>query len=209
MRYLGASVSGVVAVPIEQVWELVSNPARHPELAGSGEVRAVEVVGGGPMGPGVVFRSHQRVRGLSYITASRTVIWDPPFRFAWRVGTSFAPGVAQIWMFNLSAVGGGTRVENGMAQIYALPTVFPFSLIHDELGRREAALMAPTLANLARALGAPAPTDLLERYVAPAAIEQLLPWPTMQGAVWEGGAGILAGAVEQATGGLARVLPRA
>lgn len=196
MRYLGASVSGVVAAPVEQVWQLVSDPTRHPELAGSGEVQSVEIDGGGPMGPDVIFRSQQRVAGLSYVTANRAVIWEPPLRFAWRVGFSFAPGVAQIWMFSLSPEAGGTRVENGMGQIYALPTVFPFSLAHDTLGRRETALMAPTLANLARALGAPPPTDVIERYEAPAAIQQLLPWPMMQGAVWESGAGMVRGALE-------------
>lgn len=197
MRYLGASVSGIVAAPVEQVWALVSDPRRHPELAGSGEVQSVEVVGGGPPGPGVVFESHQRVNGLSYVTANRTVIWEPPLRFAWRTGFPFAPGVAQIWTFGLTPVEGGTRVENGMAQIYALPTVFPFDQIHAELGRRETALMLPTLANLARALGAPAPTELTRRFEAPDAIAQLLPLPMMQGAVWESGVGMLLGALGQ------------
>ena len=197
MRYLGASVSGVIAAPVEQVWALISNPQRHTEFAGSGEVQSVEIVGGGPMALGVVFQSHQRVNSLAYVTASRTVIWEPPFRFAWRGGFAFAPGKAQIWMFSLTPEAGGTRVENGMAQIYALPTGFPFSLIHAELGRREAALMRPTLVNLANALGAPPPTDLTERYEAPAAVDSLLPWPLMQGALWEGGVGTVLGALEQ------------
>ena len=197
MRYLGASVSGVIAAPVEQVWALLSNPKRHPELAGSGEVQTVAVLGDGTMGQGVVFESQQLVNGLTYTTANRTVIWEPPFRFAWRGGFAFAPGVAQIWMFSLTPVAGGTRVENAMAQIYALPTGFPFSIIHNELGHREAVLMQPTLTNLARLLGAPEPTDLTEHHTAPDALVALLPWPTMQGAVWEGGVGMLRGVVDQ------------
>lgn len=198
MRYLGASVSALLAVPIEQVWELVSDPRRHPQLAGSGQVQEVEIVGGGPMGPGVVFQSRQRVSGINYTTASRTVIWEPPHRFAWRVGFPFAPGVAQVWMFSLTPEAGGTRVENGVAQIYALPTFFPFSMAHEELGRRETELMAPTLTNLAYVLGATPPTELVERSEIPAVLEALLPWPMVQGAIWESGVGMVKGVLGQA-----------
>lgn len=124
MRYVGASVSGVVRAPVESVWDLVADPTRHPEIAGSGEVQAVTVPGG-RMGPGVVFESQQYMRGLSYVTANRVVIWEPPYRIAWRVGFTFAPGVAQIWMFSLAPEAGGTRIENGVVLPYALPGCSP------------------------------------------------------------------------------------
>ena len=84
MRYMGAAVSAVIAAPLEEVWALVSDPARHPEIAGTGEVRGVEVVGGGPVGLGTVFESRQNVHGARYITANRVVLWEPPRRFVFR-----------------------------------------------------------------------------------------------------------------------------
>ena len=190
-RYLGASVSGLIAAPIEAVWELVSDPSCHPQLAGSGEVRSVELVDHQPMGLGTVFHSQQHMRGLSYVTANRTVIWEPPFRFAWRVGFRFAPGVAQIWMFSLTPEAGGTRVENAVALPYALPTFFPFHMAHDEVGRREVAVMLPTLNNLAQLLGVLAPTAIRSSERAPATLTALLPSPLLQGALMVGGVATL------------------
>lgn len=185
--YLGASVSGVIAAPIEAVWDLVSDPTRHPQLAGSGEVQAVTLAGGGPIGPGAIFQSQQELRGLRYMTANRTVIWEPPFRFAWRVGVSFAPGVAQIWMFSLAPEASGTRVENAVLLPYALPTFFPFRLAHDEVGQREIGVMRPTLDKLAHALGVMTPTAIQTSERAPADLAALMPSPMLQGALWAGG----------------------
>jgi hypothetical protein len=68
-----------------------------------------------------------------------------------------------------------------MVAIYAAPAFFPFSLLHDELGRREAGAMRPTLENIARALGAPPPTGLRERHTAPRELVALMPSPLLQG----------------------------
>lgn len=192
MRYVGASVSGVLRAPVESVWDLVADPTRHPEIAGSGEVQAVTVQGG-RMGPGVVFESQQRMRGLSYVTANRVVLWAPPYRIAWRVGFTFAPGIAQIWMFSLAPEAGGTRIENGVVLPYALPAVFPFSLLHREIARREISVIKPTFTRLARLLDVAPPVELVERYEAPAILAALLPSPWVQGALWAGLGAALAG----------------
>jgi hypothetical protein len=186
MRYMGAAVSAVIAAPIDEVWALVSDPTRHPKIAGTGEVRGVEVVGGGPLGLGTVFESRQNMRGARYLTANRVVLWEPPRRFAWRVGLRVSPGSGQIYGFRLTPEAGGTRVENGMASIYAAPRFFPFSLLHEELGRREASAMGPTLAKIAHVLGAPPPDGPLERHEAPPELAALLPSPLLQGAAVAG-----------------------
>ncbi len=203
MRYVGASVSGVLRAPVESVWDLVADPTRHPEIAGSGEVRAVTVPGG-RMGPGVVFESQQRMRGLSYVTANRVVIWEPPYRIAWRVGFTFAPGVAQIWMFSLAPEASGTRIENGVALPYALPNVFPFDLLHREIARREVSVIRPTFTRLASVLGTSPPAELVERLEAPAALTALLPSPWLQGGLWVGLGAVVAGLLLR----LRRALPR-
>ncbi|MFQ3660930.1 MAG: SRPBCC family protein [Chloroflexaceae bacterium] len=203
MRYVGASVSGVLRAPVESVWDLVADPTRHPEIAGSGEVRAVTVPGG-RMGPGVVFESQQRMRGLSYVTANRVVIWEPPYRIAWRVGFTFAPGVAQIWMFSLAPEASGTRIENGVVLPYALPNVFPFDLLHREIARREVSVIRPTFTRLASVLGTSPPAELVERLEAPVALTALLPSPWFQGGLWVGLGAALAGLLLR----LRRALPR-
>jgi hypothetical protein len=73
-----------------------------------------------------------------------------------------------------------------MVAIYAAPALFPFILLHDDLGRREAGAMAPTLANIARALGAPPPTEYRERREAPPELVALMPSPLLQGAAVAG-----------------------
>lgn len=190
LRYPGASVGALIAAPVEAVWAQISDPTHHPILAGSGEVQAVEVLGG-TMALGAVFQSQQKMRGVSYITANRTIVWEPPFRFIWRVGFTFAPGVAQAWGFILTPEEGGTWVENVVALPYPVPTSAPFDRFHAEVGRRESEVMAPTLVNLAAALGAPPPVHMVERHTAPDAVTNLLPPPIVQAGVMVGGAALL------------------
>ncbi|PDW03583.1 SRPBCC family protein [Candidatus Viridilinea mediisalina] len=189
--YLGASVSGVIAAPIESVWGVVSDPTRHPQLAGSGQVRSVEVLGDEPLKVGSIFVAQQEIRGIHYVSTNRMVIWEPPFRVAWRVGTPFAPRGAQIWMFSMLPDREGTRVENGVVLPYVLPSFFPFRLAHDEFGRREHSAIEPTLDNLARMLGVLPPSNLIKNERAPAPLTALLPSPLRQGALWAGGGAAL------------------
>ncbi|NCC32285.1 MAG: DNA methyltransferase [Chloroflexia bacterium] len=186
MQYVGASVGGVIDAPMQAIWELISNPVRHPELAGSGEVQSVEVVSG-PMGLGAIFQSRQNMRGIEYATANRVVIWQPPYNIAWRIGFPFAPGVAQIWMFSLTPAFGGTLVENGVVLPFVVPSIFPFSMIRKEIARRQIAVMYPTLSNISQLLGVAAPTQLTAAYDPPSMVSVLLPSPLIQGAAMAGG----------------------
>jgi hypothetical protein len=188
MRYPGASVSAEIAAPIEALWEVVSDVLRHPQLAGSGEVQQTEILGGDGLALGGLFRSQQKMYGLNYVTVSRAVAWDPPYTFAWRVGFPFAPGVGQTWLFNLTPVAGGTRVENGVALLYALPPLWPFSLLYEDLGRREASVIPPTLENLARIVGAPVPTQFDIRHQPPAMALAHMPPAIIAGGLWLGAA---------------------
>jgi hypothetical protein len=193
LRYTGAAVSGVIAVPIEQVWELVSDVTRHPVIAGSGEVQAVTIVGGGALSAGKVFESQQKMRGMRYVTANKVVAWEPPYRMAWKVGVPGLPGVAQTWIFDLSPVSGGTRVENGVALFYAFPPFPPFSWISRSLARGYAGSIVPTLDNIARLLNAPPPIQVVLREEPPPAALAHMPPPIVQGvALALGGAAMLA-----------------
>ncbi len=175
IAYTGATVSARINAPLEALWELVSDVERHPQIAGSGEVQAVTIRDGRPLTVGAVFESQQYMRGIHYVTANRVVIWDPPYRFAWRVGLPAAPGIAQIWMFRLQPEANGTRVTNGVALVYALPTFFPFSLLRKKIGQGYADSMTPTLANLARMVNAPPPADVQVVTEPPAELTAMLP----------------------------------
>lgn len=193
MRYVGASVSGRIAAPIAALWELVSDPTRHPTIAGSGEVRAVRVRGAA-VGPGAVFDSRQQIRGLPYAIANQVVIWDPPHTIAWRTGVGPLPGTLHGWWFHLRPELGGTRVENGVALILALPDLPPFTLVGRAIAQGYASSIHPTLRNLAYLVDAPPPTDLIETLEPPAALAARLPPPIIPGTILAGGAlaGLLA-----------------
>lgn len=175
LAYTGATVSGRINASPEALWELVSDVERHPQIAGSGEVQVVTIRDGRPLRVGAVFESQQFMRGIHYVTANRVVIWEPPYRFAWRVGLPSAPGIAQIWSFTLRPEANGTRVTNGVALIYVLPTFFPFSLIRKKLAQGYANSMLPTLDNLARMVNAPPPTDIQVINEPPADLTAMLP----------------------------------
>ncbi len=181
LRYTGAAASGVIAAPIERVWELVSDVTRHPIIAGSGEVQEVSIVGGGDLALGSVFQSQQNMRGMRYVTANKVIIWDAPYRMAWKVGAPGLPGVAQTWLFDLTPVAGGTRVENGVALVYALPPIPPFTWVSRKLARGYASSITPTLTNIARLLDAPPPTQVVLRETPPAAALAHMPPPIVQG----------------------------
>jgi hypothetical protein len=187
MTYLGASVSAVIEAPIENLWVVVSDVARHPELAGSGEVQRVDVLSPGPLTKGTLFRAEQRAHGLAYTVVSRVVAWEPPYRFAWRVGIAQAPGSLQIWQFTLTPQAYGTQVENSVTLPYVVPGVWPLTMLRETVGRNEAAVIRPTLLNLARCVGAPEPTAFKERRDPPADAVALLPSPLLQQAAWFAG----------------------
>lgn len=187
MRYVGASVSGWIAAPIAALWELVSDATRHPSIAGSGEVRTV-TVRGGAMGSGAIFDSQQKIRGVPYVIANRVMIWEPPHTIAWRTGVGPFPGSLHGWWFHLRPELGGTRVENGVALILALPDLPPFALIGRAIAQGYAGSIHPTLRNLAYLVDAPPPTDVIEQLEPPAALAALLPPPIVSGAILAGGA---------------------
>ncbi|MCU0494017.1 MAG: SRPBCC family protein [Chloroflexaceae bacterium] len=191
MRYIGTSVSGIIAAPVDALWEVVSDATRHPELAGSGHVQRVKVLTPEGMGPGALFASNQNIQGMRYKVVSRVVAWDPPFRFAWRIGIAQFPGVAQIWQFELRPEAGATRATNGVVLPYALPPLPPFTQLRHAAARAEAGTMRPTLANLARLVQAPVPEAYDVSLDAPANLVAMMPAPLIHAGLWASGAGLL------------------
>lgn len=108
-----------VDAPPTRVWELVTDVARHPELAGSGEILALRFEG--PLAVGASWDSDERIRAVGRFTARSTcVTLDPPHEFGWR---SYPPPiragrdetVAEVdWWFRLTPAGDGTRLDHGV-----------------------------------------------------------------------------------------------
>ena len=103
MSERSVSRSVVVNAPPEEVFALLADPRRHPELDGSGSVR------GGISGPeklskGAKFGMRMRMFGLPYVIRNEVVEYDEGRRIAWR-----HPG-HHVWRWELEPVDGGTKV---------------------------------------------------------------------------------------------------
>src|ERR1700712_238881 len=96
------SDSVVVAATPEQVFDLLADPRRHPELDGSGTVKGA-VRGPSRLSLGATFGMRMRI-GLPYLIRNTVVEFEENRRIAWR---HFG---RHIWRYELEPVDGGTRV---------------------------------------------------------------------------------------------------
>ncbi len=82
----------VLHAPVEDVFALVANPHRHPELDGSGTVRKAPVVGPERLSKDATFTVRMKQYGVPYkiksrVTAfedNRVVEWQHPAGHRWR-----------------------------------------------------------------------------------------------------------------------------
>ncbi len=174
MNYLGAFVRAVIAAEPKRIWDLVSDPTRHPDIAGSGQVVQTEIISEPPMGVGSRFRSQQQL-GVSYVTISHVIVYEPEHRFTWRIGLPGTPPFAQIWQFTLTPHEGGTLVENAVVLPYVLPQFFPFTLASQQVGQLEINAMRPTLHNIATILEVAPPVAYEVSPVPPSSLTDLMP----------------------------------
>ncbi len=105
-----------IAAPPEVVWAILADVTRHPELAGSGEVKAIRM--SGSVGVGASWESDEEVAGMTFVARSECVAFDPPRELSWK---SYPPPLEEgrpdsvpdvTWWFRLSPSEGGTRVEH-------------------------------------------------------------------------------------------------
>lgn len=97
------SASRTVPAPPAAIWAVLTDPARHAEIDGSGTVRGA--LGRSSRLAGVGDRFGMRMRqGLPYPIRNVVVEFEPERRIAWR-----HPG-RHRWRYELEPVDGGTRV---------------------------------------------------------------------------------------------------
>jgi uncharacterized protein YndB with AHSA1/START domain len=106
-------VERVIPAPPERIFELLADPARHPEIDGSGTVRGVKTPAQ-TLALGSKFGMAMKV-GIPYSMVSTVIEFEPNRRIAWqtrppgRIPGKLAGG--RIWRYELEPVDGGTRVR--------------------------------------------------------------------------------------------------
>jgi uncharacterized protein YndB with AHSA1/START domain len=124
------SVERVIPVPAEKVFALLSDPRRHAEIDGSGDV--VETRGEAPerLHLGSEFGMDMK-HVLPYAMKSRVIEYDENRRIAWQTvpvypGSGLLVG-GRIWRYELEPVEGGTLVRESWdithEAVFTKPTV--------------------------------------------------------------------------------------
>ncbi len=149
-----ATVSGLITAPCEVLFEIISNPERHPDIAGSGEVMEVRMLTKGPMRVGSGFQSRQCLRWYQYPTRSYVQVYEPPYRFIWLSGPGFRkPPFGQLWGFELSPVDSRLTLVSHLMSVplYKVPNLPILNKLVELGARHEVRNMIPTLHKLAAA----------------------------------------------------------
>ena len=108
----------VVTASPEAVWVIITDVARHPDLAGSGEIASIRL--DGPVALGSRWEADIRVPGLDepFVARSEVLVFDHPREFSW---SSEPPPIVDgeprsaphvTWWFRLSPHAEGTVVDH-------------------------------------------------------------------------------------------------
>ena len=141
------SVSRIIPAPAEQIFDLLADPGRHPEIDGSGTVIAARS-GGRRLKLGDSFGMEMKM-GAAYKTRSVVVEYVDNRIIAWQVRApfpvnKFLPG--RIWRYELEPVEGGTRVtESWDIREEALPSR---ALVRSRMSKMTRRNMERTLARI-------------------------------------------------------------
>jgi hypothetical protein len=107
------SVERVIPALAERIFPLVADPARHPEIDGSGTVRGAKNVPSEPLHLGSTFGMSMKA-GIPYSMVNTVIEYDENRRIAWQtrpptvVGKYFG---GRIWRYELEPADGGTLVR--------------------------------------------------------------------------------------------------
>ena len=100
----------------QAIFDIVSDPAKHAELAGSDELKKITQQPSGPVGPGTHILAEETVMladgtGMDLTADSIVVTSDAPRSFSWIVNPALPEQVRRIqWWFRLTPDGDGTKV---------------------------------------------------------------------------------------------------
>jgi uncharacterized protein YndB with AHSA1/START domain len=107
------SVERVIPALAECIFPLLTDPARHREIDGSGSVRDVKDVPSEPLHLGSQFGMHMKV-GIPYSMVNTVIEFEPNRCIAWQTRPPTALGKffgGRIWRYELEPTDGGTLVR--------------------------------------------------------------------------------------------------
>ncbi len=107
------TVERIIPAPPQPIFALLVDPARHPEIDGSGAVRRPREARPPRLSQGETFEMAMRA-GVGYSMRNRVIEFEPDRLIAWQ---TFSPGLlgrwigGRIWRYRLEPVPGGTKVQ--------------------------------------------------------------------------------------------------
>jgi uncharacterized protein YndB with AHSA1/START domain len=120
MLDFSCKIEAEISAPPEVVFDIISAPSRHVELAGSGELDSLEQDPPGQVGPGTRIHAKETLMladGSSLPVTSESVVvtYDRPTTFSWIADPALADRFRRVqWWFHLEPVGSATRVTHEM-----------------------------------------------------------------------------------------------
>jgi hypothetical protein len=97
------SESKVIAADPQTLFDIVADPRMHPEIDGSGSVRATQDGGPDRLSLGAKFGMDMKL-GAPYKITNKVIEFDEPSRLAWRHFNG------HVWRYLFEPVDGGTKV---------------------------------------------------------------------------------------------------
>jgi uncharacterized protein YndB with AHSA1/START domain len=106
------SVERVIDAPAADIFAIVADASRHPEIDGSGSVRHLKPGAPEKLAPGSTFGMSMKL-GMPYSMSNKVIEFEPDKRIAWQ--TTFAGPFGRliggrIWRYELELSGGGATL---------------------------------------------------------------------------------------------------
>lgn len=144
------SVSDTVDAPVERVFALLADPDRHPDLDGSGTVRASHThLAITEVGDVFVVEMEHPDRGR-YRVENHVVRYEPDRALAWAPARPGAEPSGHVWSWELAPDGSGDRTEVTHTHDWSAVTDEAMLARIDEVSAEQ---MRTTIGRLAEALG--------------------------------------------------------
>ena len=106
------SVERVIAAPAAAIFDVIADPARHPEIDGSGTVLKARPGASSRLAKGATFGMDMK-RGVRYGMISTVTEFDDGRLITWSPKPASGLGarfIGRIWRYTLEPADGGTRV---------------------------------------------------------------------------------------------------
>lgn len=103
------SVERLIPAPPERIFDLLADPARHPDIDGSGTVVGAKE-GSRRLALGDTFGMDMKI-GRAYSMVSTVIEFEENRRIAWQSRSPKGRGGGRIWRYELEPADGGTRVR--------------------------------------------------------------------------------------------------